>query len=190
MKFGFSGLISFGSAFWDCNTSSYINSQVVKASMQVLLLFFIYTGENILGMREELKRNGCCLSMVRVVYTQHCQKLWGKTGAIKKIKEKIYAKWNWNVEQEASEMGGPLGTIPSNHLVFLTQGNKNMEGLLFVWALRADWCTAKRIQVSIWRSRALHPGPTPPQSPPPTVAFSFRWQTQVFSLQCQKCLTA
>lgn len=121
MKFGFSCLIGFSSAFWDCNKSSYINSQVVKASTQGLLLFLHIDKREHFGDESRVQRKRLLFSygkssvhtaLSRTVRKDRCNR--GDRGEnLCRMKRKC--------ELGASELGGPLGTTPPNHLVFYTR---------------------------------------------------------------------
>lgn len=61
-------LSCFGSAFWDCNTSGYVTSQAVKVSVEEQgLLLFLCSGQNVLGVRAELKTHSCLFYMTRAM---------------------------------------------------------------------------------------------------------------------------
>lgn len=73
MKFGFSCLIGFSSAFWDCNKSSYINSQVVKASTQGLLLFLHIDKREHFGDESRVQRKRLLFSYGKSSVHKHYQ---------------------------------------------------------------------------------------------------------------------
>lgn len=157
MKLAFSCLICFSSALWYCNKSNYITSHVVKAVHARNKSCWSSTStqeRRFGGMRAEFIRDSCTF------YKNGVQKALSemrkKDGRHKEDKAEKLCPVKLSCWAESIRLGGPLGTIPFNPLVFDTRKQRH-AGIAPCLNAQGWWDAARRsarVSAEVW---ALHP---------------------------------